>query len=65
VFAGYAGWGPGQLEGEIDAGAWFVVVAESGDALSGDPAQLWKRVLRRQGGRLALVAAYPNEPNLN
>ncbi|MDQ1357705.1 MAG: putative transcriptional regulator [Acidimicrobiaceae bacterium] len=65
VFAGYAGWGPGQLEGEIDAGAWFVVVAESGDALSGDPDQLWKRVLRRQGGRLALVAAYPNEPSLN
>jgi putative transcriptional regulator len=65
VFAGYAGWGPGQLEGEIDAGAWFVVVAEAGDALSGNPAQLWKGVLRRQGGRLALVAAYPNEPNLN
>ncbi|MDQ1392954.1 MAG: putative transcriptional regulator [Acidimicrobiaceae bacterium] len=65
VFAGYAGWGPGQLEGEIDAGAWFVVLAEPGDALSGDPDQLWKRVLRRQGGRLALVAAYPNEPNLN
>ncbi len=65
VFAGYAGWGPGQLEGEIEAGAWFVVPAEPGDALSGDPGQLWKRVLRRQGGRLALVAAYPNEPSLN
>jgi putative transcriptional regulator len=65
VFAGYAGWGPGQLEGEIDAGAWFVVLAESGDALSGVPDQLWKRVLRRQGGRLALLAAYPNEPSLN
>lgn len=65
VFAGYAGWGPGQLENEIEAGAWFVVPAESGDALSGDPAQLWKRVLRRQGGRLALVAAYPTDPSLN
>jgi putative transcriptional regulator len=65
VFAGYAGWGPGQLENEIEAGAWFVVRAESGDALSGDPGQLWKRVLRRQGGRLALVAAYPNDPALN
>jgi putative transcriptional regulator len=65
VFAGYAGWGAGQLEGEIEAGAWFVVSAEPADALSGDPGQLWKRVLRRQGGRLALVAAYPNEPSLN
>lgn len=65
VFAGYAGWGPGQLEGEIDAGGWFVVPAEPADALDGDPEELWKRVLRRQGGRLALVAAYPNEPSLN
>jgi putative transcriptional regulator len=65
VFAGYAGWGPGQLEREIEGGAWFVVPAEPGDALSRDPALLWKRVLRRQGGRLALVSAYPNEPGLN
>jgi putative transcriptional regulator len=65
VFAGYAGWGPGQLETEIDAGAWFVARAESGDALSGDPDQLWKQVLRRQPGRLALLASYPTEPSLN
>jgi putative transcriptional regulator len=65
VFAGYAGWGRGQLEGEVAAGAWFVVPAESGDALAGDPGQLWKRVLRRQGGRLALVAGFPPDPSLN
>ena len=65
VFAGYAGWGPGQLEGELEADAWFVVTAEAGDALVGDPEELWKRVLRRQGGRLALLAAYPRDPSLN
>ena len=65
VFAGYAGWGPGQLEAEIEADAWFVVPAEAADALSDDPAQLWKQVLRRQGGPLALVAAYPPDPSLN
>ena len=65
VFAGYAGWGPDQLEGEVEAGAWFVVDAEAGDALAGDPDQLWRRVLRRQGGRLALVASYPPDPSLN
>jgi putative transcriptional regulator len=65
VFAGYAGWGPGQLEQEIDAGAWFVLPAEPGDPMSDDPEQLWKRVLRRQGGRLALVAALPPDPSLN
>jgi len=65
VFAGYAGWGPGQLESELDADAWFVVPAVSGDALAGDPEQLWKRVLRRQGGSLAVLAAYPPDPSLN
>lgn len=65
VFAGYAGWGPGQLEDEIAAGGWFVVTAEAGDALCSDPETLWKQVLRRQGGTLAVVAAYPPEPNLN
>jgi putative transcriptional regulator len=65
VFAGYAGWGPGQLEAELDADAWFVVPAEAGDALVGDPEQLWKRVLRRQGGSFALLAAYPPDPTLN
>jgi putative transcriptional regulator len=65
VFAGYAGWGAGQLESEVEAGAWFVVDAEAADALAGDPDQLWRRVLRRQGGRLALVASYPRDPSLN
>lgn len=65
VFAGYAGWGTGQLEGEIAAGAWFIVPAEAGDALSEDPDELWKTVLRRQGGRLALVSAFPPDLTLN
>jgi putative transcriptional regulator len=65
VFAGYAGWGPGQLEGEIAAGAWFVVDAEPADAMAEDPEQLWKRVLRRQGADLALVAAFPADPSSN
>jgi putative transcriptional regulator len=65
VFAGYAGWGPGQLEREIEAGAWFIVPAEPGDVMSDDPEQLWKRVLRRQGGQLAVVATFPADPSLN
>jgi putative transcriptional regulator len=65
IFAGYAGWGPGQLEREIADGAWFVVDAEPGDAMDADPEQLWKRVLRRQGDDLALVAAFPVDPSSN
>lgn len=65
IFAGYAGWGAGQLESEIAAGAWWVVDAAPEDPFCEDPESLWKRVLRRQKGPLRLVAAYPNDPNLN
>ena len=65
LFVGYAGWGAGQLEGEIASGAWFVVEARPGDALSTEPDELWRTVLRRQGGRLAVVSAFPADPSLN
>ncbi len=65
VFAGYAGWGPGQLQAEIDEGAWYVVPAEPADAFATEPEQLWRAVLRRAGGTLALVATYPDDPGLN
>lgn len=65
VFAGYAGWGPGQLELEIAGGGWFVVDAEASDPLSPAPERLWAAVLRRQRGALALFAAYPLDPSLN
>jgi putative transcriptional regulator len=65
VFAGYAGWGSGQLEDEIGAGAWIVVDAEAGDVMSDEPEELWPDVLRRQGGHLAAVADFPEDPTLN
>jgi putative transcriptional regulator len=65
VFAGYAGWGPGQLQEEIDEGAWYVVSAEPSDAFAPEPELLWQAVLRRAGGTLALVATYPEDPSLN
>ena len=65
VFAGYAGWGPGQLEAEIAAGGWFVVDADASDPLCPNPERLWAAVLRRQRGTLALFAAYPPDPSMN
>jgi putative transcriptional regulator len=65
IFAGYAGWGPGQLEAELSAGAWWAVDATDHDIFSQKPGDLWKQVLRRQGGQLALVSAYPDDPSLN
>ena len=65
VFVGYAGWSAGQLEDEIEVGAWFVVDAQPGDALSADPEDLWPTVLRRQQGRLAMFANFPANPSMN
>ncbi len=65
VFRGYAGWGPGQLESEIEASAWLVLDAEPGDVFSGLPDQLWRTVLRRQGGRLAWLANAPDDLSAN
>jgi putative transcriptional regulator len=65
IFAGYAGWGAGQLEAEIAEGAWYVVPAEPQDPFLDDPDRLWSTVLRRQGGELAMLATMPAEPGLN
>jgi putative transcriptional regulator len=65
VFAGYAGWGPGQLRAEIEEGAWYVLAGEPTDAFLAEPERLWGAVLRRQGGDFAIVATYPDDPMLN
>ncbi len=65
IFAGYAGWGPGQLEEELVEGAWYVVESEPGDVSSPDPERLWRSVLRRQRSELAMVATYPDDASLN
>lgn len=65
LFAGYAGWAAGQLEGEIQAGAWWVVDAEPTDPFVDDPHLLWKDVLRRQRFPLKYVSWYPDDPAHN
>ena len=65
IFAGYAGWAPGQLEGELASDTWIVLDAIADDATTAHPSGLWERVLRRQPGALALLASYPDEPAWN
>jgi putative transcriptional regulator len=65
VFAGYAGWSPGQLEDEIATGSWFTFKALPSDAFTDRPDDLWAMVLRRQGGIIAAVAIYPSDPTQN
>lgn len=65
VFVGYSGWSEGQLEGEIEAGAWFVVDSHPDDPMSSEPDELWQHVLRRQRGPMAMFANFPPNPGMN
>lgn len=65
IFAGYAGWGAGQLQGEIEEGSWYVVPGVPDDVFRLDTHGLWRDVMRRQPGDLALHATRPADPELN
>jgi putative transcriptional regulator len=65
LYAGYSGWGPGQLEHELAQDAWFVVDAEPDDPFQVDGASLWKRILARQQGPLSRLSLFPPHPSLN
>lgn len=65
VFAGYAGWGPGQLELELAEHSWLVLPARASDVFTDAPDALWAGVLRRQGGGLAVLALLPDDPRVN
>jgi len=65
VFAGYAGWGPGQLEEEIEGSSWIVGDAVAGDVFTDEPESLWSTVLRRKGGPFAVLALMPPDPSRN
>jgi putative transcriptional regulator len=65
VFAGYAGWGPGQLEAELAREDWIIEPADGDDVFADEPDGLWSAVLERKGGQYRLVARMPDDPSLN
>ncbi len=65
AFLGHAGWGPGQLDGELERGDWILEPAKLEDAFSTEARRLWSEVLTRKGGSYALVARMPADPSMN
>lgn len=65
VFAGHSGWGPGQLDAELDEGSWLLVPAKIDDVFAPDPDELWSEALQRKGGAYALLARIPEDPSVN
>ena len=65
LFAGYSGWGPGQLEGELEEGSWIVGEAREEDVFTDTPDLLWSRVLERMGPRYKRLSRMPYDPSMN
>ena len=65
LFAGYAGWGRGQLDRELSFGGWIVVDARPEDPFTAEPGDLWRTVLARQRGRVAWLAEFPDDVTRN
>jgi putative transcriptional regulator len=65
VYSGYSGWGPGQLEAELEEGSWIVEPALPEDVFAADPDGLWDRVLRRKGRDYDLMRSMPVDPSQN
>jgi putative transcriptional regulator len=65
IYAGYAGWGPGQLELELERDDWIVEPALPEDVFAADPIELWGHVLDRKGGQFRLIARMPTDPSVN
>ena len=65
VYAGYSGWGPGQLEAEMAADSWIVDPALSEDVFTDNPDLLWSRVLRRKGPEYRRLSTMPFDPSMN
>jgi putative transcriptional regulator len=65
AFVGHSGWGPGQLDSELERGDWILEPANRGDAFADSPTELWPKVLTRKGGSYALIARMPADPSVN
>jgi putative transcriptional regulator len=65
VFAGYAGWGPGQLEAEMATESWIVEPARGDDVFTDAPDSLWSSVLERKGPEYRRLSRMPYDPSMN
>ncbi|MGI9557851.1 MAG: YqgE/AlgH family protein [Solirubrobacterales bacterium] len=65
VYAGFSGWGEGQLESELEEEAWIVEPPIPTELFPDDPETLWNDVLDRKGGQYALLARMPADPSMN
>jgi putative transcriptional regulator len=64
-YRGYAGWGPGQLESEIDLGAWLLLPGDPELVFSRSPQTVWQQLMARMGEPLEIYATMPPDLSMN
>jgi putative transcriptional regulator len=64
-YLGYSGWGAGQLDEEMTSNAWYLSFGDAHTVFEEDAEKMWSRVLRKKGGDYAIVATFPQDPQLN
>ena len=65
LFAGYAGWDPGQLEDELKRDAWLTHPASLDLVFEIDPTRLWQLVLQQKGWKYKLLSQMPEDLSMN
>jgi putative transcriptional regulator len=65
MFAGYAGWSPGQLEDEMKRKAWLTHPASLELVFDAAPEQLWQDILVKKGWQYKLLAQSPEDLSQN
>lgn len=65
IFAGYAGWSPGQLEDEMKRDTWMIHPASIDLVFSTKPEHLWQVILRQKGWKYKLISEAPEDPSWN
>jgi putative transcriptional regulator len=64
TYIGYAGWGAGQLEHEVELGAWHIMPADAGTVFHADPDSVWPRLIRRTETQIAWIPGIPRLPRI-
>jgi putative transcriptional regulator len=65
AYLGHSGWGPGQLESELERDDWIVAPLRAAEPFDDDAGDLWAGALSELGGRYALLARMPEDPSAN
>jgi putative transcriptional regulator len=64
AYVGYAGWSAGQLQHEVELGAWHIMAADASTVFHSDPDSVWPRLIRRTETQIACIPSIPRIPRL-